>query len=65
MPETVWFESRRYGWLFERGLIALLGFSRRDVADGLEQPAMVEPVDPGERGELDRLKAPPWPSPVT
>src|SRR5690606_26907017 len=37
---------------------------RRDVADGLQQPAMVEPVDPGERRELDRLEAPPWPAPM-
>jgi hypothetical protein len=27
-------------------IVLLLGFGRRDVADGFEQPAMVEPVDP-------------------
>jgi hypothetical protein len=26
---------------------------RRDVADGLQQPAIVEPVDPFQGGELD------------
>src|SRR3954469_15147016 len=34
------------------------------VADGLEQPAVVEPVHPLKRGELDRLKGPPRPASV-
>src|SRR3954451_13168767 len=34
------------------------------VADGLEQPAVVEPVHPLKRGELDRRKGPPRPAPV-
>jgi hypothetical protein len=42
----------------------LFGFGWRDVADGLEQPAVVEPVDPFQRGELDGLERPPWPAPV-
>ena len=29
---------------------------------GLEQPAIVEPVHPFERGDLDGLEAPPWPA---
>ena len=48
-------KSRGHGWLIQHGVVALLGFGRRDVADGLQQPAIVEPVDPFERGELDGL----------
>ena len=44
--------------------IAFLGFGRRDVADGLQQPAIVEPVDPGQGRELDGLEAPPRPTPM-
>lgn len=36
-----------------------LGFRRRDAADGLQQPAIVEPVDPFERGELDGFEGAP------
>ena len=38
------FESRRHGGFCHHGVIAFLGFSRRDVADRLQQPAIVEPV---------------------
>ena len=58
------FESRCHGRLFQHGVVSVLGFGRRDVADGLQKPALVEPVDPGQRGELDGLEAPPWSSPV-
>ena len=34
-------------------------FGRRDVANRLEQPAMIEPVHPLERREFHRLKMPP------
>jgi hypothetical protein len=33
------------------------------VADRLGQAAVVEPVDPRQRGELDRLHAAPGPAP--
>jgi hypothetical protein len=46
------------GWLFQHGVVAFLGFRRRDVADGLQQAAIIEPVDPFQRRELDRLEAP-------
>jgi hypothetical protein len=59
LPEAVSFESRRHGRLFQHGVVACLGFRRRDVADGLQQPAIVEPVDPFERGELDRFEGTP------
>ncbi|MDB5578963.1 MAG: hypothetical protein JWR80_4139 [Bradyrhizobium sp.] len=32
--------------------MSFFGFGRWDVADGLKQPALVEPVDPFERGVL-------------
>ena len=58
------FESRRHGGLLHHGVVAFLGFSGRDVADGLEEPSVVEPVDPFEGGELNRLERAPWPTPV-
>src|SRR6476469_5676461 len=45
-------------------IILLFGFGRRDVADGLQQATMVEPVDPFERGVLDRFEAAPRSTPV-
>jgi hypothetical protein len=33
-----------------------------DVADGLQKPAIVEPVDPFQRRELDGLERPPLPT---
>jgi hypothetical protein len=49
LPEALWFESRGQLLLIYHGVVACLGFGRRDVADGLQQPAIVEPVDPGQR----------------
>jgi hypothetical protein len=37
-----------------------LGFCGRDVPDWLEQAAVVEPVDPFQRGVFDGLEAAPW-----
>ena len=37
-------------------IILLLKFCRWYVADGLEKPAVVEPVDPFERCKLHRLR---------
>jgi hypothetical protein len=53
---------RRHGAGLQFGVVAFLGLCGRDVADGLEQAAVVVPVDPFERGELDRLEAAPWPA---
>lgn len=36
-------------------MVVCLGFGWRDVADGLQQPVMVEPRNPFERGQHDRL----------
>jgi hypothetical protein len=41
------------------GVVALLGFGGRDVADRLEEAPGVEPVHPIEGGELDGLQRPP------
>jgi hypothetical protein len=62
LSEAISFESRRHGWLFRHGVVAFLGFRRRDVTDGLQQAAIVEPVDPFQRRELDRLEAAPRPA---
>ena len=64
MPDAVWFESRRHGGLFQYGVVALLGFGRRDVADGLQEPPVVEPIHPFEGGELDRLERSPRSTPL-
>ena len=45
-------------------MVARFGFRRRNIADRLQQPPVVEPVDPFERGELDRFEAAPRPAPV-
>ncbi len=58
------FESRHHSELFELCIEAGFGFRGRDVADRLEQAAVVEPVDPFESCELDRLEAAPGASPV-
>ena len=50
--------------MLQHGAVVLLGFGRRDVSDGLQEPPVVEPVDPFESGELDGLEAAPWPAPM-
>jgi hypothetical protein len=42
----------------------LLGFGRRDVADGLQEPPVVEPVHPFQRRELHGFERPPRSSPM-
>ena len=49
------FESGCHGLTGDLGIVARLGFGGRDIADGLEEPPVVEPVDPFEGGELDRF----------
>jgi hypothetical protein len=46
------------------GIIACFGLGGRDISDGFEQAAVVEPVDPFERGEFDGLDAAPRSAPV-
>jgi hypothetical protein len=64
LPEAGSFESRCHGGLLRHGIVAFLGFGRRDVADGLQQPASIEPAHPFQRRELDTLERPPWPAAV-
>lgn len=61
MPGALWFKSRGHGRLLKIGIIARLGFARRNISDGRERAAVVEPIDPFERGELDDLKVAPRP----
>jgi hypothetical protein len=56
------FESRGHGCAVQHGEVAFLGFGRRDEAEGLQKPAIVEPVHPFESCELDRLEATPRPA---
>ena len=53
MPEADWFELCRQCDLLKVGIVALLCFGWRYVADRLEDATVVEPVDPFEGGELD------------
>lgn len=52
-----------HGWFVQHGVILLLGFGWREVADGLQKPS-VEPVDPFQGGEFNRFKAAPWAAPM-
>ena len=45
-------------------IIACFRLGGRDVADGLQQTLVIEPVHPFQRGELDRLARAPWPARV-
>ena len=53
------FESRGHCFVVQHGEVAFLGFGRRDEADGLQKPAIVEPVHPLEGCELDGLEGAP------
>jgi hypothetical protein len=53
------FESGRDGRLLLLAIVRHLQLRRRHVADRLEQPAMIEPVDPFERRVFDRIEVPP------
>jgi len=52
--------SRGHGWFIQRTVVAFLGFGRQDVADGLQQPAIAEPLHPFQRRELHGLEGTPW-----
>jgi hypothetical protein len=45
---------------FQSGVEVGFGFGWRDVSDGLQQAAVVEPVDPFQRRVFDGLEAAPW-----
>ena len=50
--------------LVQHGEISLFSLGGRDVSDGLQKASVVEPVDPFERRELDRLQRFPRSTPV-
>jgi hypothetical protein len=64
LPEADWFESRGHGVTPGLGIVARFGLGGRDVSDRLRQPAVVEPVEPFEGGELEGLEVAPWPAPM-
>ena len=54
------FESRHHSELFDLRIETRLCLVGRDIADGFEQAAFVEPVNPFERRELYGFAGPPW-----
>ena len=46
------------------GIVGGFGLGGRDIPDRLEKPAIIEPVDPFEGGELDRFEAAPGAAPM-
>lgn len=50
--------------MLHHGVVAFCGFSRQDVTDGIEKHSVVEPVDPFDCDEIDRLERAPWPVPT-
>ena len=56
MPEAIWFKLRGHGDVLQHGVISFLGFGGRDIADGFQQPPVVAPADPFERGMFDSFK---------
>ena len=64
MPETVWFKLCGHGWRVQHGIVSFFGLGGRDIPDRLKQAAVIEPVDPFERGELHGFEVAPWSSPM-
>jgi len=52
-PEAILLGSGGHGLTGDLGIVARLGFGGRDVADGLEEASVVEPVHPFQRLESD------------
>ena len=52
-------ESRGQRRVLGLAIVRRFGLGRRPVPDRLEDPPVVEPVDPFESCELDRFEAPP------
>lgn len=52
---------RSYRRGLKRGVESVFGFGGRGVGDGLEQPAVVESLDPFQGRIFDRLQAAPRP----
>lgn len=52
LPEAFWFELHCDWLCLQHGVVAFLGFCWRNVADGLQEPVVIEPVDPFQGGVL-------------
>ena len=63
-PEAILFESGCHGLTGDLGIVARLGFGGREIADGLEEAPVVEPVHPFEGGELHSLGMAPGAAPA-
>jgi hypothetical protein len=53
-----------HGWFVQHGVIPVLGFGWRYIPDRLQKPSMIEPIDPFQGGELHRIEAAPWSTPI-
>lgn len=58
------FESGHRGRLFQLAIMRRFQLRRRNIADGLQEPAVIEPIDPFERGVFDFIDMAPR-SPMT
>lgn len=58
------FESGGHGPTLDLCIVERLGFGGRNVADGLEQTPVVEPVHPFKGSELHRLGMAPGTTPA-
>ena len=52
-------DSCHHGWSFLAAIVLLLALDRRYVSDRGKKPAVVEPIDPVERGQFDRFDGAP------
>jgi hypothetical protein len=57
LPETVW-------WFVQYSAVSFFALVGRNVSDGLQKAAVVEPIDLFERGELHGFEVAPWSSPM-
>ena len=64
LPEAFDREPRCHSDVVRKSMILIFGFGRRDVAAGLQQQTMVEPVVPFEWGVLDGFEAAPGAAPM-
>ena len=62
MPEAIDLKLGCHCCIVQRGVVAILCLSWRDVSDGRKETPVVEPVNPLERGVFDGFKGSPWTS---
>jgi hypothetical protein len=58
-PETVWLKLCGHGWLAPYSIVSFLGLGGWKVSDRFLKAAVVEAIDPFERGKLPRFKVAP------